>query len=213
MAAKYSELVIDGVLGDIYDKTAIHKNQIQEELASQLLESNIKNVLLDLLFPVGSIKVGGSNPGTYLGGVWTLRPDLMIVGAGNLYPEGSQGGSPDAVVVEHNHIGSGSTDSAGAHTHTISGIAASAGAHSHRMDYLWSDGSGKGSAYMMSNKRKVKYRWTESAGDHTHPVSGSAASAGAHTHPVSVSVANAGVSGAGKNMPPYRAYNIWERTA
>lgn len=213
MAALYSELVIDGVIGDIYDKAAIHTNQLQDAMITQLLDPNVKNVILNLFFPVGSIKIGGSDPGAYLGGTWTLRPDLMIVGAGNLYPEGSHGGSPDAVVVEHNHVGSGTTGTAGAHMHIISGTAASAGAHSHRMDYLWSDGSGNGSAYVMSNKRKVKYRWTESAGAHTHSVSGSTTSNGDHTHTVVVDVANSGVSGAGKNMPPYRAYNIWERIA
>lgn len=230
MAALYSELVIDGVIGDIYDKAAIHTNQLQDAMITQLLDPNVKNVILNLLFPVGSIKIGGSDPGAYLGGTWTLRPDLMIVGAGNLYPEGSQGGSPDAVVVEHSHIGSGSTDSAGAHTHTISGTAANAGNHYHSGNgwvfsvyrgtlELEDVGEISGSKWRMAQvKKSGNASWSgysniPYAGTHSHSVSGSAASSGAHTHTVTVSVASTGVSGAGKNMPPYRAYNIWERTA
>ncbi len=228
MSALYSELVIDGVIGDIYDKTAIHTNQLQDVMITQLLDPNVKSVILNLFFPVGSIKIGGSDPSAYLGGTWTLRPDLMIVGAGNLYPDGSQGGSADAIVVEHSHIGSGSTDSAGAHTHIVSATAASAGGHDHpgngwtfsvyigtRESEDVGEISGKG-WHMTQVKKGGSWGGYSSipwAGAHTHSVSGSAASDGAHTHTVSVSVANAGVSGAGKNMPPYRAYNIWERTA
>lgn len=228
MAAVYSELVIDGVIGDIYDKAAIHTNQLQDAMITQLLDPNVKSVILNLFFPVGSIKIGGSDPGAYLGGTWTLRPDLMIVGAGNLYPEGSQGGSPDAVVVEHNHVGSGTTGTAGAHTHTISGTAASAGWHGHpgngwtfsvyigtRESEDVGEISGKG--WHMTQVKKGGswggYSSIPGAGTHTHSVSGSTTSNGDHTHTVVVDVANSGVSGTGKNMPPYRAYNIWERTA
>lgn len=187
-------------------------------------------MILNLFFPVGSIKIGGSDPGAYLGGTWTLRPDLMIVGAGNLYPEGSQGGSPDAVVVEHNHVGSGTTGTAGAHTHIISGTAASAGGHNHPGNgwtfsvyrgtlELEDVGEISGSKWRMAQVKKAGnaswggYGSIPWAGAHTHSVSGSTTSNGDHTHTVVVDVANSGVSGAGKNMPPYRAYNIWERTA
>lgn len=42
MAALYSELVIDGVIGDIYDKAAIHTNQLQDAMITQLLDPNVR---------------------------------------------------------------------------------------------------------------------------------------------------------------------------
>ena len=53
----------------------------------------------------------------------------------------------------------------------------------------------------------------ESAGSHTHTIIASAASAGSHAHTVTGDTASAGVSGAGKNMPPYKVVYCWKRTA
>ena len=209
---KYSELSIDGVVGDIYDKEAVHESEIKDILLEYLVDIDIKTVILEVLYPVGSVKVGGPNPGTYLGGRWESRPDVMIVGAGNKYAVGRTGGSANPVVVAHNHTtNTATTSSAGAHTHSVSATAASAGNHRHNRGSSWSEGSGSASAYKQSSDRKGADKYTGYAGTHTHSCSGTAASAGAHTHTVSVTVNNNGESGIEKNMPPYRAYNVWER--
>ena len=47
-------------------------------------------------------------------------PDLrnkFIVGAGDKYNVGNEGGSEDSVLIQHNHTGS--TNTAGAHTHNV----------------------------------------------------------------------------------------------
>ena len=108
---------------------------------------------------------------------------------------------------------SGTAASGGAHTHSVSGTAASNGAHTHSMNKLWSNGSGKETAYTMQSNRVLTTRSTASAGAHTHTVSGTAASNGAHTHTVSGTAASQGVDATGKNMPPYLAVYMWKRTA
>jgi hypothetical protein len=231
MAVLYSELVIDGVLGDIYDKAAIHSDQLQEALTSQLVNANIKNVLLDVLFPVGSVKIGGPNPGTYLGGRWVLRSDRMIVGAGNLYSVGATGGSADSVVVEHSHTGTGFAESSGEHIHTFKGSTANAGNHTHTWTGGWNFSLYKGAQENedVGEISGSKWRMTQvsissggswtgnnhvpEGGTHSHSFSGSADKAGAHTHNVTVTVDQNGASGKNMNMPPYLAYNIWERIA
>lgn len=223
MAALYSELVIDGVIGDIYDKTAIHTDQLFDALVEQFYTSSFRDVIREAIFPVGSVYFG-PDPTNFLGGTWTLLPDIMIVGAGNKYIVGATGGSADAVVVSHTH--SGVADSSGAHTHTVSGSTTSAGSHGHSGNgWIFSvyigtresedvgEISGKG--WHMTQVKKGGswggYATTPAAGDHTHSVSGSAASSGAHTHTLTTNAS--GVDGTEKNMPPYKAFNIWERIA
>ena len=231
---RYSELSIDGVVGDVYDKEAIHEIDFPEYLSEALVAPAIKNAILNLCYPVGAylISSNSANPSTYIGGTWTRVEGRFIIGASSSYPVNTTGGSADLIVPTHRHNASGSTGSAGAHTHTVSGNAASAGAHNH--------GVGSGRSFVTHNSAdwatigeksanlpgddyhvpsiKKNDNWygspnTASAGSHTHTVSGSAASAGAHTHSVTVSVDNSGSSGAGKNIPPYVSAYIWRRTA
>lgn len=132
----------------------------------------------------------------------------------------------------HTHTVTGTAASNGAHTHTVSGTAASAGSHTHTIDTKYKvnylhGGTNRDSVNSTGTNIANSISTARSAGAHTHTVSGSAASAGAHTHTTSgtaksagahthsttVTVANKGESGTGKNMPPYRAVNIWYRTA
>ncbi len=225
MAALYSELVIDGVIGDIYDKTAIHTDQLFDALVEQFYTSSFRDVIREAIFPVGSVYFG-PDPTDFLGGRWTLLPDIMIVGAGNKYIVGATGGSADAVVVSHTH--SGIANSSGAHTHTVSGSTSSAGSHGHPGNgWTFSVYKGtrvnedvgeiSGSKWRMSQVTISSggtwsgYGTIPAAGVHTHTITGTAANNGAHTHTLTTNAS--GVSGVEKNMPPYKAFNIWERTA
>ncbi|HCP6423575.1 TPA: prophage tail fiber N-terminal domain-containing protein, partial [Escherichia coli] len=95
--------------------------------------------------------------------------------------------------------GTKSTNNTGAHTHSLSGSTGSAGAHTHGNGIRWPGGGGsalafydgggftyvKDSQYQVSpgtsSSRSYYQRiQTQSAGAHTHSLSGTAASAGAH---------------------------------
>ena len=53
-----------------------------------------KSTLIDLIYPVGSIfiTITPKDPGTYLGGSWTLLTDCFLLGAGNKYAVNKTGG-------------------------------------------------------------------------------------------------------------------------
>lgn len=50
--------------------------------------------MLDNIYPVGSIymSVNSTNPGTLFGGTWQQLKDRFLLGAGDTYAAGSQGG-------------------------------------------------------------------------------------------------------------------------
>lgn len=231
----YSKLSIDGVVGDIYDEAAFHSVDFPEALSEALLTPTIKNVILNLVYPVGRciITSNPANPSTYIGGTWQKIEGKFIIGASAAYPVGTTGGYTDAVIPEHCHDGSTiSINSGGAHTHPVSGTAAANGAHKHNV------GSGRSmvthnnaSQYTISEKSanlpgsdyhipviKKGDNWygepnTNTQAAHAHSVSGTAASAGSHTHTGSVTVKSTGTSVTGRNIPPYFALYIWLRTA
>lgn len=61
---------------------------------------------LEAVYPVGSIymSVNTVSPSVLFGfGVWEKIEDKFLLGSGTTYENGSTGGSPDAVVVSHNH--------------------------------------------------------------------------------------------------------------
>ncbi|END7061490.1 prophage tail fiber N-terminal domain-containing protein, partial [Escherichia coli] len=99
--------------------------------------------------------------------------------------------------------GTKSTNNTGAHTHSLSGSTGSAGVHTHGNGIRWPGGGGSalafydggGFTYVQNSQYQVSpetssYRsyyqriQTQSAGAHTHSLSGTAASSGAHAHTV-----------------------------
>lgn len=147
----------------------------------------MKNDLLEMIYPVGSIymSVENNSPQNFLGGTWTPLYDRMLVGAGNSYAVNSTGGSKDATIV--------------AHTHTAS--IASSGAHYHTAKAMSSTGSTSGSMA----ESYAKYGTTRNI---RIPFSGND---GAHTHTPTID--STGVSATNANMPPYLGVYMWKRTA
>ncbi|EAB0845313.1 phage tail protein [Escherichia coli] len=101
--------------------------------------------------------------------------------------------------------GTKSTNNTGAHTHSLSGSTGSAGAHTHGNGIRWPGGGGSALAFYdgggftyvqdsqyqvspgTSSSRSYYQRiQTQSAGAHTHSLSGTAASSGAHAHTVGI---------------------------
>lgn len=75
-------------------------------------ETNIKTILLDLVYPVDSIFLSfkNTNPKTYLGGDWIQLKDRFLIGAGGDYAVNATGGE-----VTHTLT----VDEMPAHTHTF----------------------------------------------------------------------------------------------
>ncbi|ELM7713631.1 phage tail protein [Escherichia coli] len=82
--------------------------------------------------------------------------------------------------------GTKSTNNTEEHTHSVSGTAASAGAHTHTVACYPSNNTEQGDKALKGASRADSSIGTSSAGQHTHPVSGTAASAGAHAHSVGI---------------------------
>ncbi|EFO2158121.1 phage tail protein [Escherichia coli] len=101
--------------------------------------------------------------------------------------------------------GTKSTNNTGAHTHSLSGSTGSAGAHTHGNGIRWPGGGGSALAFYdgggftyvqdsqyqvspgtSSNRSYYQRIQTQSAGAHTHSLSGTAASSGAHAHTVGI---------------------------
>ena len=121
---------------------------------------------------------------------------ISELGASSAYPINTTGGSADAVVVSHTHG-----------IPALSGTAASNGAHTHSV---------KSPMLYGSDWAAGKNAWSASStGQTAYNLAGTAESSGAHTHSVTTNASTTGpqgVSGTGKNMPPYKAVYIWERT-
>ena len=151
-------------------------------------------------------------------------PDLrnkFVIGAGLNYSVNSQGGNKDAILVEHNHGGSGS--SAGDHnhgggtgnqdtSHTHGFSTGSSGNHNHNLNkqlwgYLTGDGGTKfvgdstgltgGNNVGTSNAGSHSHSGTTNSGgsNHNHSISGS----GDHSHTITMD----GSSPTDANLPPY----------
>jgi hypothetical protein len=150
-------------------------------------------------FPVGGIILWSGSVASIPSG-WALcngsngTPDLrnrFVVGAGSTYAVDATGGSADAIVVSHTHTYSGTTASNGAHQHTTgTGVGASTpGSTASLYAGLLGSPPFSGTANIT----------TDSAGAHTHTISGTTDSTGS--------------SGTNANLPPYYALAYIMKTA
>lgn len=152
---------------------------------------NLKGLLLNISHPIGSIiqttkSESEFNPNTMLGGTWKLLQGVFLFGADASHSLGATGGSPDAVVVSHNHTQN-------AHMHKPS-------------SQTWfSVYTGTRSSETVGAIAGTGWVMTQLATGGTW--------GGANTNSVTPTNNATGVSGVGQNMPPYKVVNIWERTA
>lgn len=179
---------------EIADATKVDKESTQTITGDKTFTGTLAGAgLRDAFYPVGTIYSSTNNvsPSTFIGGTWTsLQGKVLMAEDGTSgYVAGNEGGSKDAVNIAHTHSVSGTTNTTGNHTHTerYDGLdGTNAGA------YISGTAHGKGSEADSGIE-------TGTDGNHSHTVSGTAASEG--------------VSGTDKNMPPYLAVYMWERTA
>ena len=147
------------------------------------------------LIPAGMIMIWSGSVGSVPTG-WALcdgtsgRPDLrdkFVLGAGSSYAVNATGGDKDAIVVSHTHTFSGTTTTNGLHTHDAMDGAGGSNTNS----ITAGGGNFAGQDYPTAFRSSSTYSLIQTAGDHSHTVSGTTASTGS--------------SGLNANMPPYYA--------
>lgn len=171
----------------------------------------------------------------YGGDKWERITGRFLIGAGEDYDVSSMGGYKNAIVVEHSHTTEPHTHTQEYHTHIQAAHVHTIPEHSHK----WNDGS----AFVCYNYGDITKGISErsvgaDAGTNIHvPAINSADvdylcktnvqsqslttdsatpsvyASQAINNVADVLVGNAGKDGTGRNIPPYKAVYIWERTA
>lgn len=146
----------------------------------------------NLLYPVGSIYISTNsvNPSTLFGGKWEQKKNRFLIGAGDIYSNGTTGGET-SVNTSFYEGTTGSTvlttDQIPSHQHNIQGYNTSGS------EVTWTD---RAVSYQSNSKgygSGIRTNYTGGGSGHTHTLP-------SHKHSVST-------------LPPYLAVNIWERIA
>lgn len=161
--------------------------------------------LVDAIYPVGCIymSVNNANPELLFGGTWQQIEDTFLLASGSTYAAGDTGGSADAVVVKHNHTQNPHNHTQNAHSHTPgsgrSFMTAPTG--SSWNEVAGSNISGSGYHYVATQDKSNYNVYVQGSGSTT-----------ATNQAQTATNKEAGVDGTGKNMPPYLAVYMWQRT-
>lgn len=167
--------------------------QINGKLYIANQDRSNKKEIWEIIYPVGSIYMSASstNPQTLFGGTWTQLKDRFLVGAGNTYAVGTNGGAAN-VTLSTTHLPSHT------HTATVSGC----GAHNHTARFI------EVRAYISGSAASCVARANNASYSGTGQIT---CSTGNHTH--TVSIANTGSGSAFNILPPYMPVYMWQRTA
>lgn len=179
----------------------------RNELNSLLNTKVSFDELFNMIYPVGSIymSVNNVNPAYLFGGIWVQIKDKFLLASGESYSNGSSGGSPDSVVVEHNHEQNPHTHTQNSHAHRPSNNSNFLTSN----DNIAVNGDRRAWASKVSSGG-THYVYSGATGGIDEPGYTSGTVAGNQN--TTATNIKTGVNGAGKNMPPYLAVNVWQRT-
>ena len=163
---------------------------------SGLTETQVKQIVLNAFFPVGSIYMdatGSINPNTQFGGTWVKIENRFLLGSGSK-AVGAAGGEENVTLT---------SDTMPKHSHTRNNMEITGGMN----DIMNSGSLGSSGAFGIP---WTWYGWNAYAtgtryGVHNVDFVGSRSWSG--------STSSVGGGKAHNNMPPYQVVNIWKRTA
>lgn len=175
------------------------------------IKAALKAPVLNFVYPVGSIYINGTstnNPATILGvGTWEeIGAGRVLVGQNtgdSLFDTlGETGGSKDAIVVEHSHVGN--TSGSGAHSHSINDPG-----HSHQQH---TSGENSGS-YVTNHSGADTWEGEAYRGFYTTASTTGVNINGVGDHTHTVTVNSTGSSGTNANIQPYIVVKMWKRVS
>lgn len=135
----------------------------------QLFFQTATNLVLDMVYPVGSIymSVNATSPSTLFGGTWEQIQDRFLLAAGNSYSAGATGGEATHTLTKdempsHNHYAAinGGTDSYGQNRTTIGSFANKAQGYSDSSTIF---ATGGGNAHNNMPPYLAVYMWKRTA--------------------------------------------------
>lgn len=170
----------------------------------------IKDELLDMIYPIGSIyqSTSSTSPASFLGGTWEALNGRFLIAQNSTYAAGSTGGNANHTHTSaaHTHTIAGHTHSTANHTLTVNEIPS----HKHTIFCGYSEASNNTDAF------RYQY-WAGSSQGWADKLIGASGGGGAHNHgntgstTLTTNSTTPGATGSSSNMPPYLSVYMWKR--
>lgn len=154
-------------------------------MEGQLSFQTASNLVLDMVYPVGSIymSVNATSPSTLFGGTWERLKDRFLLAAGDTYSAGATGGEAT-------------------HTLTVKEMPSHEGhMYSNFDDSTWTPRNGDKNSYYLDPNTATGYKKFD---DRPYKIV---------SNEMIMQGYNRGGSQSHNNMPPYLAVYMWKRTA